>query len=348
MAWAGYNRRRDQQLRERGADSMTDEALQSAGPGPGEDVASPPTLSAPPGSAQPTSPSVSLKHLAGFAGGTRHELGNLLLPLRMRIDSLTRQDLPERAERDVQALAASMANIQEFCASLRLLVADGDEEERVAIDPAEWWRRVRVLLKLLLPTGVRVESVLSDESTGRAVCAPAALATSCVEAALQWNDRSDSGDALHGRLSMEGNEFLIQLIAGESDNPSEVLFAARLPRREMTRGATTHSGVDRAYILLEDPRLQRAAGVVAETLGAEVCYHDAECDDRPAVWVVESRDRPRLDSVIKRRQQGIADQCIAFGEHHPNSNAPGLVRVSADEGTRGLRSTLQRLMRSEL
>jgi signal transduction histidine kinase len=59
-----------------------------------------------------------------IASGLGHDLGNLLLPLRLRLDALRRMTLPNEARSDIAAIEAAVNHLQHLSAGLRWLAAD--------------------------------------------------------------------------------------------------------------------------------------------------------------------------------------------------------------------------------
>ncbi len=91
-----------------------------------------------------------------LAAGLGHDLGNLLLPLRLRLESLLEQELPRGAKADVRALARTEEYLRRLAKALRLLAADPDpgRERGVHVDLPAWWQDVRPLLRDAVPKGV--------------------------------------------------------------------------------------------------------------------------------------------------------------------------------------------------
>ncbi len=80
-----------------------------------------------------------------LAAGLGHDLSNLLLPLRLRLESLLEQDLPRGAKADVRALAKTEEYLRRLAQALRLLAANPDpaRERGVHVDLAAWWQDSR-------------------------------------------------------------------------------------------------------------------------------------------------------------------------------------------------------------
>lgn len=83
-----------------------------------------------------------------LVAGLGHDMGNLLLPVRLRLDTLAANELPESAQRDVAAIRESTLYLQRLARSLRLLTLD--TEHRPPSDATtnlrQWWDETGGLL----------------------------------------------------------------------------------------------------------------------------------------------------------------------------------------------------------
>jgi PAS domain S-box-containing protein len=102
-----------------------------------------------------------LAALGTLSAGLGHDMGNLLLPIRMRLQALEAEPLPDHVRDDLQAIAASAVYLQRLATSLRLFAMDpgedGGEGSRAVSEGAElnqWWRDTEPLLRAALPRGV--------------------------------------------------------------------------------------------------------------------------------------------------------------------------------------------------
>jgi signal transduction histidine kinase len=98
-----------------------------------------------------------------LAAGVGHDIGNLLQPLRLRLDSLSTMRLPSMAVTDHKAIAGVVGYLQRLTSGLRLLAGD----PRAALTSqdvtplATWWRDVEAVMKDALPPGVVLECDLA-------------------------------------------------------------------------------------------------------------------------------------------------------------------------------------------
>jgi hypothetical protein len=93
--------------------------------------------------------------LGTLAAGLGHDLGNLLLPLEVRLQMLTRAELPLELRDHVIGITSCVRYLQRLAAGLSLLVTD--PAHHALSEPTElraWWGDVSTLLKNLMPRGV--------------------------------------------------------------------------------------------------------------------------------------------------------------------------------------------------
>lgn len=97
--------------------------------------------------------------LGTLSAGIGHDMGNLLLPIRARVESLERAGLPERLREDVAAIGACSEYLQRLARGLRLLSLDpaNEPEGEESIVLAEWWRDVVPMMRSTIPRTVRLE-----------------------------------------------------------------------------------------------------------------------------------------------------------------------------------------------
>ncbi len=134
-----------------------------------------------------------LASIGTLAAGLGHDMGNLLLPLLCRLDSLEAADLPAGAREDLKGIRQSVDYLRELSGGLRLFALDPDDPSASAAStplPA-WWAQVRPMLAKALPSGVELLG-----SFGAALPALAVPSHSLTQAVL--NLVVNAGDALPG------------------------------------------------------------------------------------------------------------------------------------------------------
>lgn len=150
-----------------------------------------------------------------IASGLGHDLGNLLLPLRLRLDALRGMTLPNEARSDIAAIEAAVNHLQQLSAGLRWLAADAgtgtDGGARTRL--RQWIQESEPGFRELLPAAVQFSV---DIPTGLpAVRMSQAALTHAVSNLVQ-----NAGQALRGRP-----DGVIQLSASLSADGGTVLLA---------------------------------------------------------------------------------------------------------------------------
>lgn len=132
--------------------------------------------------------------LGTLAAGLGHDMGNLLMPIRFRIETVEAHDLPESAREDLSAIRNCASYLQRLAHGLRMLALDGEDDtassEETELD--RWWENFSPVLRSCLPHGVVLESELAA-AQGRARIAEHRLSQAV------FNLVQNAGDALRGR-----------------------------------------------------------------------------------------------------------------------------------------------------
>jgi PAS domain S-box-containing protein len=113
-----------------------------------------------------------LASIGTLAAGLGHDMNNVLLPLRCRLDALDASDLPSKAGRHFDEVRKSVQYLQQLADGLHLLSLDPEDAEASleGTDLPEWWDKVGPLLARGLPRDVRLAT--SWPSTLPAVAVP--------------------------------------------------------------------------------------------------------------------------------------------------------------------------------
>jgi PAS domain S-box-containing protein len=104
--------------------------------------------------------------LGTLAAGLGHDLGNLLLPLEVRLQILARAELPPELRDHVTGIASCVRYLQRLAGGLSLLVTD--PAHHPLSEPTElraWWGEVSTLLRNLMPRGVVFEGDMTSAET---------------------------------------------------------------------------------------------------------------------------------------------------------------------------------------
>ncbi len=106
-----------------------------------------------------------LASLGTLAVGLGHDMNNVLLPVRARLDALEHAGITAAARAHVTAVRQSVAYLQQLSDGLHFLALDPDGpgvagENEGATDLTEWWGQVGALLRKAVPGRVRLQASL--------------------------------------------------------------------------------------------------------------------------------------------------------------------------------------------
>ncbi len=99
-----------------------------------------------------------LASIGTLAAGLGHDMSNVLLPVRCRLDALDDAPLSTEARRQLQAIRASVEYLQQLTDGLHLLALDPDDPVASSeiVDLAVWWKQAGPLLTKAVPKHVRL------------------------------------------------------------------------------------------------------------------------------------------------------------------------------------------------
>jgi PAS domain S-box-containing protein len=99
-----------------------------------------------------------LASIGTLAAGLGHDMNNVLLPIRFRLDALDAKNLPEEARTHFAEVRKSVEYLQQLADGLHLLSLDPEDAEASAegTDLGAWWEQVGTLLARGLPKHVRL------------------------------------------------------------------------------------------------------------------------------------------------------------------------------------------------
>ncbi|MBK8003647.1 MAG: PAS domain S-box protein [Gemmatimonadetes bacterium] len=198
--------------------------------------------------------------LGTLSAGLGHDMGNLLMPMRVRLDTLQALDLPGEVHRELDGIRASASYLQRLASGLRLLAVDPQQaaQER-ALEVGRWWREAEAVLRNILPRGTLLEAELPDDPCWVRISTPAL--TQAV-----FNLVQNAGDALKGlppgtvTVALEpcGAEVLVRVTDTGPGMSAEVQQRCMEPFfTTKARGISTGLGLALVYGLV-----QEAGGVV--------------------------------------------------------------------------------------
>ena len=129
-----------------------------------------------------------------LAAGLGHDMGNLLLPVRLRLDSLETLPLPAEAHEDVASIRKGTEYLQRLASSLRLLAIDtqGVGEGASETDLGSWWDEAEGMIRNGIPRVVELRGTIPREL-------PPARISKAAITQIVFNLVQNAGDALKGR-----------------------------------------------------------------------------------------------------------------------------------------------------
>ncbi|MGH7241852.1 MAG: sensor histidine kinase [Phycisphaerales bacterium] len=100
-----------------------------------------------------------------LAAGLGHDMGNLLLPIRIRLDALAEHALPESAIEDLAAIRKASEYLQKLANSLRLLTLDSKSEDAgaAATSVSEWWQESEALIRTIVSRHATLTAEIAPE-----------------------------------------------------------------------------------------------------------------------------------------------------------------------------------------
>lgn len=167
-----------------------------------------------------------LASLGTLAAGLGHDLNNVLLPVRARLNAIEHAGLTPLGQRHLVAVRRSITYLQHLSDGFHFLALDPNAEPVVddgVTDLAQWWRQVGELLRRAVATPVTVRVSLPESLP-------------CVRIASHWLTQAmlnlivNAGEAVEGR-----RKGAIRIWAEASDDRSEVRLAVTDNGRGMAR-----------------------------------------------------------------------------------------------------------------
>lgn len=105
-----------------------------------------------------------LTAIGTLAAGLGHDVKNLLLPMRCRLDSLSSLELPAQARQDVEGLRHAVGYLQQLANNLQLMAErpDPTQPELSRTELIAWWEHVAPLMRTATRTNVHISAQLDD------------------------------------------------------------------------------------------------------------------------------------------------------------------------------------------
>lgn len=205
--------------------------------------------------------------MGSLSAGLGHDMGNLLLPVRVRLESLAQQPLSEQAREDVEAIRISAEYLRRLANGLRLLALDPERAPPgEATDLDAWWADARGVLKSALARGMTLEADF-DAPDAHVAISRAALTQ------IVFNLVQNASDAMsergHGLVTISARRSGSSLLLSVTDNGPGMTPEVRERCMEpyfstKTRGISTGLGLVLVYGLMREARgevdIKSAAG----------------------------------------------------------------------------------------
>ena len=97
--------------------------------------------------------------IATLSAGLGHDMANLLVPVHIRLEALSRMDLSDEMHDHLLAIKSSAESLQKLSSGLRLLATDARlRGEHTRLDT--WWKETGGILRAALPGSVTLEADL--------------------------------------------------------------------------------------------------------------------------------------------------------------------------------------------
>jgi PAS domain S-box-containing protein len=106
-----------------------------------------------------------LASIGTLAAGLGHDMNNVLLPIRARLDALDAVGLPAHAREQFKAVRRSVAYLQQLSDGLHLLALDPEDAEAstASTNVADWWKQVGPLLTKAVPKRITFQFDVPDD-----------------------------------------------------------------------------------------------------------------------------------------------------------------------------------------
>lgn len=128
-----------------------------------------------------------------LSAGLGHDMGNLLLPLRARLEAMERAELSAELREHVVAIGSCAEYLQKLAQGLRQFALDAsDWDAKETTELCEWQRQVEPFYRSAVPRGVQLQWKLPAEGVRVAVARHALTQA-------MYNLVQNAGEALRGR-----------------------------------------------------------------------------------------------------------------------------------------------------
>lgn len=193
--------------------------------------------------------------LGTLSAGLGHDMGNLLMPMQVRLETLESLPLPPQAGEEITALRSSLEYLRRLAAGLRLLALDPHKktsEESTGL--SSWWAEAEPILRNALPRVITLQWRSPDEDLR--VSMPRAALTQAV-----FNLVQNAGEAMRAaedgavRISAERAGGSVRISVADSGPGMSEAVRARCMEpffTTKTRGVSTGLGLSLVYGLTSE------------------------------------------------------------------------------------------------
>ena len=130
-----------------------------------------------------------------LSAGIGHDMANLLMPVRVRLETLSAMSLPPNAAKELAGIKSSTDYLQRLAIGLRLLAVDPNRMRMAeSTELHAWWSEAAPVLKSTLGMGVALRSELPEGECWLAVSRPALMQA-------VFNLVQNAGDAMRDQPS---------------------------------------------------------------------------------------------------------------------------------------------------
>lgn len=133
-----------------------------------------------------------LAGLGTLSAGLGHDIGNLLLPMRIHLDNLKQLPLADAALNEVESVSECCEYLNRLASGLKLLAVGSSQAGLELVELREWWAEAEPLLRSSLPRSVNLVHALPEDG-----CRVAVAKTATTQAV--FNLVQNAGDALATR-----------------------------------------------------------------------------------------------------------------------------------------------------
>jgi PAS domain S-box-containing protein len=191
-----------------------------------------------------------------LSAGLGHDMGNLLVPIRIRLESLADGVQSDQGREDLAAIRTSVEYLRRLANGLRLISMDPTPSQAGAqTDLTAWWADAQGVFGSVLPRGITLKSEIPSPG-----CPPVGMAKAPLTQVV-FNLIQNAGDAMKSRGAgqvtvsvrvSEASVFLSVTDDGPGMTP-EVLARCMEPYfTTKTRGISTGLGLSLVYGLVRD------------------------------------------------------------------------------------------------